>query len=159
MNRRLRAFCNAYGLAREQRTALPEIIEIRLETSCAFIEKCAAPGDSGVERVIEEGHLALYKHDIDLLRRRRDELRKSLEQSPGVKSTKDHGYLQSLVPASGGHRRPCGSRGSQKPENPSSHPPSKVVEPRSHYESHLWITRKTLLIELKPRLSKAPRGA
>lgn len=68
----LPAFCDAYGLAREQMRALPEIIEIRLETLCAFIEKC-------VERVIEEGHLALFEHDVDLLRRRRDELRKSLE--------------------------------------------------------------------------------
>ena len=70
-NRRLRTFCDAYGLATEQRT-LPEIIEIRLETLCAFIERSA--GGSGVERVIEEGHLALYRRDIDLLRPRRDEL-------------------------------------------------------------------------------------
>ena len=76
-NRCLRAFCDAYGLAAEQRRALPEIIEIRLETLCAFIESSA--GDSGVERVIEEGHLALYRRDIELLRRRRGELQKCLE--------------------------------------------------------------------------------
>jgi hypothetical protein len=73
------AFCDTYGLAAEQRRALPEIIEIRLETLCAFIERSTAAGDSGVERVIEVGHLALYRRDIDLLRRRRDELRKSLQ--------------------------------------------------------------------------------
>ena len=78
-NRRLRTFCDTYGLATEQRKALPEIIEIRLKTLCAFIERSAAKGDSGVERVIEEGHLALYRRDIELLRRRRGELQKSLE--------------------------------------------------------------------------------
>ena len=78
-SRRLRVFCDAYGLSADQRKALPEIVEIRLETLCTFIEKSAVAGDPGVEKVIEEGHLALYKRDIDLLHRRRDELRKSLE--------------------------------------------------------------------------------
>ncbi|HEX2742516.1 MAG TPA: phosphotransferase, partial [Rubrobacter sp.] len=78
-NRRLRTFCDTYGLATEQRRALPETIEIRLKTLCAFIERSAATGDSRVERVIEEGQLALYRRDIELLRRRRVELQKSLE--------------------------------------------------------------------------------
>jgi hypothetical protein len=58
---------------------LPKIIEIRLETLCAFIERSTAAGDSGVEKVIEEGHLSLYRRDIELLRRRRGELQKSLQ--------------------------------------------------------------------------------
>jgi Ser/Thr protein kinase RdoA (MazF antagonist) len=78
-NRRLRAFCDTYGLSSEQRRALPEIIEIRLETLCALIERSTAAGDSGVEKVIEEGHLSLYRRDIELLRRRRGELQMSLE--------------------------------------------------------------------------------
>jgi hypothetical protein len=59
-NLRLRVFCDTYGLTARQRRALPEIVEIRLKTLCASIERSAAAGDSGVERVIEEGHLALY---------------------------------------------------------------------------------------------------
>ena len=77
--RRLRAFCDAYGLAKEQRIALPEIVRIRLETLCRFIEESTAAGDPRVEKVIEEGHLLLYRRDIELLDRRQDLLRKCLE--------------------------------------------------------------------------------
>jgi Ser/Thr protein kinase RdoA (MazF antagonist) len=78
-NRRLRAFCDTYGLAADQRRVLPDMIEIRLKTLCTYIKRTAAAGGSGVERVTEEGHLALYQSDTDLLRRRRDELQKSLQ--------------------------------------------------------------------------------
>ena len=78
-NLRLRMFCDTYGLTAKQRRALPEIVEIRLKTLCAYIERSAAAGDSGVGRVIEEGHLALYQRDIELMQRRWDELQKSLE--------------------------------------------------------------------------------
>jgi hypothetical protein len=78
-NLRLRVFCDIYGLTVRQRRALPEIVEIRLKMLCAFIERSAAAGDSGVKRMIEEGYLALYQRDIDLMQRRRDELQKSLE--------------------------------------------------------------------------------
>jgi hypothetical protein len=71
-------FCDAYGLTARQSKALPEIVEIRLKTLCVFIEGSAAAGDSGVERVIEEGHLALYQRDIELMQCRRDKLQKSL---------------------------------------------------------------------------------
>jgi hypothetical protein len=78
-NLRLRMFCDTYDLTKEQRMALPQVVEIRLKSLCAFIERSAAAGDSGVERVIEEGHLAQYQRDIELVQRRRDELQESLE--------------------------------------------------------------------------------
>ncbi len=78
-NLRLCVFCDAYGLTARQSRALPEIVEIRLKTLCAFIKRSAAAGDSDVGRVIEEGHLALYKCDIELMQRRRGELQKILE--------------------------------------------------------------------------------
>jgi len=78
-NLRLRMFCDTYGLTAGQRRELPEIVEIRLQTLCAYIERFAAAGDSGLGRVIEEGHLALYQRDIELMQRRWDELQKSLE--------------------------------------------------------------------------------
>ena len=73
-NLRLRVFCDTYGLTARQRRAPPQIVEIRLRTLCAFIERSAAADDPGVGRVIEEGHLALYQRDIELMKRRRDEL-------------------------------------------------------------------------------------
>jgi Ser/Thr protein kinase RdoA (MazF antagonist) len=78
-NLRLRMFCDTYGLTAKQSRALPEIVVIRLKTLCVYIERSVAAGDSGVGRVIEEGHLALYKRDIELMQRRRGELQKSLE--------------------------------------------------------------------------------
>jgi Ser/Thr protein kinase RdoA (MazF antagonist) len=78
-NLRLCVFCDTYGLTARQSRALPEIVEIRLKTLCTFIERSAAAGDSGIERVIEEGPLALYQRDIELMQRRRDKLQKSLE--------------------------------------------------------------------------------
>jgi hypothetical protein len=75
----VRVLCDAYGLTARQSRALPEIVEIRLKTLCAFIERSTAAGDSGIESVIEEGQLALYQRDIELMQRRRDKLQKSLE--------------------------------------------------------------------------------
>jgi hypothetical protein len=72
-------FCDTYGLSAGQRREVPEIVEIRLKTLCAYIERSAAVGNSRVRRVIEEGHLALYQRDIELMQRRRDELQKTLE--------------------------------------------------------------------------------
>ncbi|MGH3146006.1 MAG: aminoglycoside phosphotransferase family protein [Rubrobacter sp.] len=77
-NRRLRTFCDVYGLTAVQRRSLPEIVERRLEALCAFIERAASTGSSDIGKVIEEGHLAVYRRAIELLRLRRDDLRKGL---------------------------------------------------------------------------------
>jgi hypothetical protein len=76
--KRLRMFCDAYGLERDQRRELLENVERRLEALCGFIVRSAAGGDASYERAVGAGHVDLYRRDIESLRRRRTELEESL---------------------------------------------------------------------------------
>ena len=75
---RLRLFCDAYGLERGQRCGLLENVGRRLEALCAFMVSSAASGDASYEKAIADGHLDLYRGDLEYLRRRRAELQGSL---------------------------------------------------------------------------------
>ncbi len=76
--KRLRLFCDAYGLERGQRRELLENVERRLEALCEFIVRSAASGDASYEKAVEAGHVGLYRRDIESLRGCRAELQESL---------------------------------------------------------------------------------
>jgi Ser/Thr protein kinase RdoA (MazF antagonist) len=74
--RRLRLFCDAYGL--EERGNLVETIERRVRAVAAMLLEKAGAGDAVFESLVEEGHAAGYEADADLLRRARALLQHSL---------------------------------------------------------------------------------
>jgi phosphotransferase family enzyme len=76
--KRLRMFCDAYGLEQDRRRELLETVERRLEALCEFIVSSAASGDASYEKAVEAGHVDLYRRDIESLRRRRTELQETL---------------------------------------------------------------------------------
>ena len=64
--RRLRLFCDSYGL--EQRQHLLSMVEHRLELLCATIAERAADGDPAWQRLLEEGHVDYYRRCIAFVR-------------------------------------------------------------------------------------------
>ena len=76
--KRLRMFCDAYGLEQDRRRELLETVERRLEALCEFIVSSAASGDASYKKAVEAGHVDLYRRDIESLRCRRTELQGNL---------------------------------------------------------------------------------
>ncbi len=68
---RLRVLGDGYGLDKHDRAALIDTVLSRLEYHCALMEDRANGGDTAFQRMIDEGHLALYRRDIDALDRNR----------------------------------------------------------------------------------------
>ena len=64
--RRLRLFCDAYGL--ERPTDLVPTVERRLHALCATLIERAASGDLAYRRMIDGGHLDHYRREIRFLR-------------------------------------------------------------------------------------------
>lgn len=75
--RRLRVFCDAYGL--EDRAGLTKTIERRVQAVGALILDRAARGDPVFQRHLEEGHVEVYERDLAFLQRHRHELQRSVE--------------------------------------------------------------------------------
>jgi Ser/Thr protein kinase RdoA (MazF antagonist) len=70
---RLRHFCDAYGL--EDRSDLLDMVQARLEQLCAHMLTKAGDGDIAFQKMVDEGHLALYRRDIEALEAHRGLLR------------------------------------------------------------------------------------
>ncbi len=74
--RRLRLFCDAYGLG--QRQHLLRTVERRLEVLCATIIERAASGDLAWRHMLEQGHLDHYRRCITFIQRHYTEWRRAL---------------------------------------------------------------------------------
>jgi len=66
MQTRLRLFCDAYGL--NNRDELLPMVERRLEALCEILVTGAAEGKPAYRKMVEEGHLAHYRREIEDLR-------------------------------------------------------------------------------------------
>ena len=62
---RIRLFCDTYGITAREVLAL---VVPRLEQMCATIRDSAAAGSIAFQRMLEEGHLEHYRHEIARLR-------------------------------------------------------------------------------------------
>lgn len=82
--RRLRLFCDAYGL--EERGDLVETIERRVRAVAAMLQEKAAAGDTLFARLVAEGHAAGYQADAAFLRSAREQLQSSLEVNRKARS-------------------------------------------------------------------------
>ncbi len=74
--RRLRLFCDAYGL--DHRADLVETIEQRVRAVAVMIRAAAAAGDARFRRKVDEGHAAGYDADAAYLRQHRTALQRVL---------------------------------------------------------------------------------
>lgn len=70
---RLRMFCDAYGL--DDHSELLDMVRGRLEHLCTHMTDRAAEGNPAYQKMIDEGHLALYLRDIDALAQHRSQLK------------------------------------------------------------------------------------
>lgn len=70
--RRLRLFCDAYGL--EERATLVETIERRVEAVATMLVERAAAGDAAFQRHVAEGHVDGYAAHAAFLRHNRNAL-------------------------------------------------------------------------------------
>jgi hypothetical protein len=61
---RARQFCDSYGLANEERPALPASVIDRLRTLVEFIGSEALRGNSSRQKNVEDGHIKIYEDDI-----------------------------------------------------------------------------------------------
>jgi aminoglycoside phosphotransferase (APT) family kinase protein len=75
--RRLRRFCDAYGLA--DRAGLVDIILRRIQAVCDLIVGQAAKGDPFFQRHLAEGHVDGYLRDLVFIRSLRAPLQEALE--------------------------------------------------------------------------------
>jgi hypothetical protein len=74
--RRLRLFCDAYGL--DDRNDLLDMVRGRLDLLCAYLTNGAARGNEACMRMVEEGHLALYQSEIEAFELHRSALKEFL---------------------------------------------------------------------------------
>ncbi|MCC5575872.1 aminoglycoside phosphotransferase family protein [Microtetraspora sp. AC03309] len=80
--RRLRLFCDAYGLGDDDRAALPEIARERLHALVAHMRDQAAAGNAAFAGHLAAGHHTLYLTDAAHIDRHADLFRTALMQQP-----------------------------------------------------------------------------
>lgn len=65
---RARLFCNAYGLAKEKRMGMADLMIERLQNLIDFMMRSAQGGNKKYEQNIKEGHHLTYLEDIEYIR-------------------------------------------------------------------------------------------
>jgi hypothetical protein len=61
-SRRLRLFCDAYGLA--ARTEVLPMVEQRIQWLCDYLIAGAARGEPAIQKMVDKGHLAHYQREL-----------------------------------------------------------------------------------------------
>jgi hypothetical protein len=66
--RKAKVFLDAYGVAEKQREELPEMMVKRLTALVEFMVAEADDGNRDFEKNLEDGHVTIYKNDINYIR-------------------------------------------------------------------------------------------
>ncbi|GAC1360946.1 MAG: phosphotransferase [Ktedonobacteraceae bacterium] len=69
--RRLRIFCDAYGIPAQ---AVLEMVEPRLRTLCTTLMERAAAGEGAFQKMLADGHLEYYERELTAFQEQRAEL-------------------------------------------------------------------------------------
>ena len=76
---RARTFCDSYGLAAEDREALPELVCERLRGLVDLMHTRAGAGDGKFAKDIADGHADLYLRDVEYVRTKAETIREGLK--------------------------------------------------------------------------------
>lgn len=77
-SRRLRLFCDAYGLEQDGRNELLDMVNGRLEFLCTYLMSGALNGNAACQKMVDEGHLAMYQRELEAFQLHRSALEETL---------------------------------------------------------------------------------